>query len=37
MEGLPYVLLEAMATGMPVTTTDTCGMAGVVEDESTDC
>jgi glycosyltransferase involved in cell wall biosynthesis len=32
MEGLPLVLLEAMATGMPVVTTETCGMADVVED-----
>jgi len=33
MEGLPAVLLEAMATGMPVVTTETCGMPDVVENE----
>jgi glycosyltransferase involved in cell wall biosynthesis len=33
MEGLPIVLLEAMATGMPVVTTETCGMMDVVESE----
>jgi len=33
VEGLPSVLLEAMATGMPVITTETCGMTDVVEDE----
>ena len=33
VEGLPSVLLEAMATGMPVITTDTCGMADVVQNE----
>ena len=32
MEGMPLALLEAMATGMPVVTTETCGMADVVED-----
>jgi glycosyltransferase involved in cell wall biosynthesis len=32
MEGLPAVLLEAMAGGMPVLTTETCGMPDVVED-----
>jgi glycosyltransferase involved in cell wall biosynthesis len=31
MEGMPLSLLEAMATGMPVVTTETCGMADVVE------
>ena len=31
MEGLPSVLLEAMATAMPVITTETCGMPDVVE------
>ena len=33
MERLPSVLLEAMATGMPVVTTETCGMPDIVEHE----
>jgi len=32
VEGLPSVLLEAMASGIPVITTETCGMQDVVED-----
>lgn len=32
MEGLPSVLLEAMASGMPAITTETCGMVDVVQD-----
>ena len=32
VEGMPLTLLEAMSTGMPVVTTNTCGMADVVED-----
>jgi len=32
VEGMPLTLLEAMAAGMPVVTTETCGMADVVED-----
>ncbi len=33
VEGMPLCLLEAMASGMPVVTTDACGMADVVEHE----
>ncbi len=33
MEGLPCALQEAMAAGMPVITTETCGMPDVVEHE----
>jgi glycosyltransferase involved in cell wall biosynthesis len=33
VEGMPLTLLEAMATGMPVVTTNACGMADVVENE----
>ncbi len=33
MEGLPSVLLEAMASGMPVITAETCGMTDVVEND----
>jgi glycosyltransferase involved in cell wall biosynthesis len=32
MEGMPLALLEAMATAMPVVTTEICGMADVIED-----
>jgi glycosyltransferase involved in cell wall biosynthesis len=33
VEGMPLTLLEAMASAMPVVTTNTCGMADVVENE----
>lgn len=32
MEGLPSVLLEAMASGMPAITAETCGMVDVISD-----
>ena len=32
-EGMPLTLLEAMATGMPIVTTDAPGMADLIEDE----
>ena len=32
MEGMPLALMEAMASGMPVITTETSGMADVVDD-----
>jgi glycosyltransferase involved in cell wall biosynthesis len=33
VEGMPLTLLEAMATGLAVVTTNTCGMADVVEND----
>jgi glycosyltransferase involved in cell wall biosynthesis len=33
VEGMPLTLLEAMATGLPVVTTNTSGMADIIEDE----
>ncbi|HTB94159.1 MAG TPA: glycosyltransferase family 4 protein [Candidatus Sulfotelmatobacter sp.] len=33
MEGMPLTLLEAMAAAMPVVTTNTCGMADLIENE----
>ncbi|MGB7283440.1 MAG: glycosyltransferase family 4 protein [Candidatus Acidiferrum sp.] len=33
VEGMPLTLLEATAIGMPIVTTNTCGMADVVEDD----
>jgi glycosyltransferase involved in cell wall biosynthesis len=32
VEGMPLTMLEAMATAMPIVTTNTCGMADVIED-----
>jgi glycosyltransferase involved in cell wall biosynthesis len=32
VEGMPLAMLEAMATAMPIVTTNTCGMADVIED-----
>lgn len=33
VEGMPVALLEAMASGMAVVTTEACGMADIVQDE----
>ena len=34
VEGMPLTLLEAMAAAMPVVTTNTCGMADLIENET---
>lgn len=33
VEGMPLTLLEAMAGGMPIVTTNTCGMADLIDNE----